>query len=83
MSMAQIKAEYLERELKRWMRPDAHRFIKPDWRRDVKPNSGFYSAFEHYEQKYRPDQARVPPGSREGGRDARQLLRAGDATGAE
>ena len=65
--MGPIKAEYLEREMKRWARPDAHLFVRRDWRRFVKPRSDVATVFEFYEQKYRPDQARVPAGSREGG----------------
>lgn len=65
--MAIFKPEYLERELKRWARPDAHRFVKSDWRRFVKPKSDAAMVFGLYERKFRPDQARVPPGSREGG----------------
>jgi hypothetical protein len=65
--MAQIKAAYLERELTRGMRPDAYRFIRPDWRRCVAPNSDLGAVLKRFEQKYRPDQPRVPAGSREGG----------------
>lgn len=65
--MAIFKPEYLERELKRWARPDAHRFVKSDWRRFVKPKSDAAMVFGLYERKFWPDQARVPPGSREGG----------------
>jgi hypothetical protein len=65
--MGPIKPEYLEHELKRWMRPDARNFIRPDWRRFVKPGSDLAAVYELYEQKYRPDQERVPPGSRDGG----------------
>jgi hypothetical protein len=62
-----FKPEYLAREMKRWARPDAANFVRPDWRRFVKPGSDVATVFEIYERKYRPDQARVPPGSREGG----------------
>lgn len=65
--MRPIKAEYLEREMKRWARPDAHLFVRPDWRRYVKPGSDAAKVFGLYEQKYRSDQARVPAGSRDGG----------------
>ena len=65
--MGPIKPEYLAREQKYWMRHDAHKFIRPDWRRFVKPGSETAAVFEVYEQKYRPDQARVPSGSRDGG----------------
>ncbi|MBS0249345.1 MAG: hypothetical protein JSR61_22265 [Proteobacteria bacterium] len=56
-----------ERELLRWMRPDAHRFLRPDWRRHVREDSELAPVLALYEQKYRPDQPRVPAGSREGG----------------
>ena len=49
------------------MRADAHLFVRPDWRRYVAVGSEADSLFELYERKYRPDQARVPAGSREGG----------------
>jgi hypothetical protein len=65
--MAPIKEEYLDRELKRWARPDAQNFVRPDWRRHVKPGSEAAAVFEIYERKYRADQVRVPRGSREGG----------------
>lgn len=65
--MAHNKREALEREIRRWARPNAHLFARPDWRRFVKPGSDAAMVFEIYEQKYRPDQARVPPGSRDGG----------------
>ena len=56
--MGPIKAEYLERELKRWMRPDARNFIRPAGRRYVKPGSDAESAFALYERKWRIDQLR-------------------------
>jgi hypothetical protein len=65
--MAQFKADDLAREMKRWAWPDARHFVRPDWRRFVKPGSDAAAAFEIYERKYRPDQARVPPGNRDGG----------------
>ena len=58
---------FAERELLRWMRPDAHRFLRRDWRRQVKAGADIVPALALYEQKYRPDQPRVPAGSREGG----------------
>ncbi|MDO9414039.1 MAG: hypothetical protein Q7T81_15830 [Pseudolabrys sp.] len=63
-----VKPEYLERELKRWARPDARNFVRPDWQRFVKLQSDVASVFALYERKYRADQARAPGGSREGGR---------------
>ena len=65
--MPLINPAYLEHQPKRWMRPDAHHFVRPDWRRFVRP--GFEDAlpFALYGRKYRPDQPRVPAGSREGG----------------
>ena len=65
--MGSIKPEYLAREQKYWMRYDAYKFIRPDWRRHVKPGSELAAIYEIYERKYRPDQARVPSGSRDGG----------------
>ena len=65
--MPPIKAAYLEHQLKRWMRPDAHLFVRPDWRKFVPPDLQTEHPFALYERKYRPDQARVPAGSREGG----------------
>lgn len=66
--MNPIKPEVLEYELKRWMRPNAHLFIRPDWRRHVAGGSEAAALYALYERKYRPDQARIPAGSREGGR---------------
>jgi hypothetical protein len=65
--MAQLRTEYLERALTCWARPDARNFVRPDWRHSVKPESDAASVFDIYERKYRPDQPRVPAGSREGG----------------
>jgi len=31
--MANFDQPLNERELKRWMRPNAHLFLRPDWRR--------------------------------------------------
>jgi hypothetical protein len=56
--MARFKDTALERELKRWMRPDARNFVRPDWRRFVVPGSEAAAVFGVYEQKYRPDQLR-------------------------
>lgn len=65
--MNPIKPEAIAYELKRWMRPDAHLFIRPDWRKFVPQALQAVHPFALYENKYRPDQARVPAGSREGG----------------
>jgi len=65
--MPRIDPAYLEHQRKHWMRPDAYRFIRPDWRRFARPGFENEHPFALYENKYRPDQARVPPGSREGG----------------
>jgi hypothetical protein len=56
--MAQNKREALEREIRRWARPDAHLFVRPDWRRFVKPGSDAAMVFEIYERKFRVDQLR-------------------------
>jgi hypothetical protein len=66
----QIKREAIEHEIKRFMRPDACRYLRPDWRRHWprgSENDPLYRFYESCERKYRPDQARVPAGSREGG----------------
>lgn len=65
--MSPIHPLYLERELERGMRPDAHLFVRLDWRRFVHPRFADDLPFALYERKYRPDQPRVPAGSREGG----------------
>jgi hypothetical protein len=66
-SMTIIDPAYLEHERKRFMHHDAHRFIRADWRRFVTPGSELAAYYASIERKYRPDQARVPAGSREGG----------------
>jgi hypothetical protein len=66
--MHRVDPIYLEHQLKRWMRPDAHRFVRPDWRRFVRPEFQAGHPFALYERKYSPEQPRVPAGSREGGR---------------
>ena len=65
--MPRIDPAYLEHQRKHWMRPDAHLFIRPDWRRFARPGFENEHPLALYESKYRPDQARVPPGSRDGG----------------
>jgi hypothetical protein len=65
--MSAIKNAYLEHQIKRWMAPNAHHFVRPDWRRYVQPGSDAAAVFELYEQKFSPDQPRVPAGNREGG----------------
>lgn len=56
--MVLMKPAYVEQQVKRWMRPDAHRFLRPDWRRYVAPGSALATQYSAYERKYRPDQAR-------------------------
>ena len=58
--MPAINAAYLEHQRKRWMRSDAHHFVRPDWRKSVRPGFENDPPFALYENKYRPDQARVP-----------------------
>lgn len=65
--MTHTNPEWLEHQLRRWMRPDAHRFVRPDWRRHVRPGFERDHPFALYEQKYRPDQPRVPAGNPDGG----------------
>jgi len=65
--MTHIKSAYLDDQLKRWMRPDAHHFVRPDWRRFIRPGFEDDHIFALYERKYSPEQPRVPAGSREGG----------------
>jgi hypothetical protein len=60
--MAQIKQAALDRELKRWMRPDWRSYWKPGHENDP-----LYRLYEDVERKYSPDQPRVPAGSSEGG----------------
>lgn len=72
--MSPIHPAYLEHERKRFTRLDAHRFLRPDWRRFVVPGSELAAYYESIEQKYRPDQARVPAGGQwtdEGGTGGR------------
>jgi len=57
---------YLTRQLERWTRPNAHLFVRPDWRRFV-PRDQDDHPFALYENKYRPDQPRVPAGNPDGG----------------
>lgn len=65
--MSPIHPAYLAHQRQRFTRPDAYRFLRPDWRRYVQPASELAAYYESLERKYRPDQARVPAGSREGG----------------
>jgi len=61
-----MTSPYLTRQLERWTRPNPHLFVRPDWRRFV-PQDQDDHPLAFYENKYRPDQPRVPAGSREGG----------------
>jgi hypothetical protein len=61
------QSAYLEHQLKRWMRPDAHHFVRPDWRRHIRPGYQDEVPLALYQRKYSPDQPRVPAGSPEGG----------------
>lgn len=67
--MPPINAAYLEHQLKRWMRPDAHHFVSPDWRRFVRPGFEDGHPFALYERKYHEDQLRDDHGrwAEEGG----------------
>lgn len=56
-----MKNAFVERELSRWMHPDASNFVRPDWRRYVYEDSELAAVLVLYEQKYRPDQPRCPP----------------------
>ena len=56
--MAAVKAAYLDRERKRWMRPDARHFVAPGWGRHVKTGSELATVFALYERKYSPEQPR-------------------------
>ena len=70
--MPPIQAAYLEHQLKRGMRPDAHLFVRPDWRKFGRPELQAGHPFALYENKYRPDQARDDHGRwvDEGGGDS-------------
>lgn len=61
-----MTSPYLTRQLERWTRPNAHLFVRPDWRRFV-PRDQDDHPFALYENKYRPDQPRVPAGNPDGG----------------
>lgn len=61
-----MTSPYLTRQLERWTRPNAHLFVRPDWRR-VAPRAADDHPFALYENKYRPDQPRVPAGNPDGG----------------
>jgi hypothetical protein len=60
--MAQVKQTALDREIKRWARPDWRHFWKSG--RESDP---LYRLYESVEHKYSPDQPRVPAGVPEGG----------------
>ena len=66
--MIQLHPFALENERNRFMRPDAYRFLRSDWRCFTGGRQDpLHQLFECAEQKYRPDQPRVPPGSLGGG----------------
>lgn len=65
--MTTMKHAWTERELKYWMRPDAHRFLRPDWRRFWSPerqNDPLYRYYDSVERKYRISCAMTKDGLR-------------------
>jgi hypothetical protein len=57
---------YLDHQPRRWMQPNAARWMRPDSARWLKPNQGVWQG-PRAEQKYSPDQPRVPAGNPDGG----------------
>lgn len=75
-----MTSPYLTRQRDRWTRPNARLFVRPDWRRFV-PQDQDEHPFAFYENKYRPDQPRVPAGDPAGGRWMGSGGGSGEATG--
>jgi hypothetical protein len=57
--MTYVNPHWLEHQRKRWMRPDAERWLRHDDERFFRPGT--------FDQKYNPDQPRVPAGNSDGG----------------
>jgi hypothetical protein len=67
--MTQHQDAFAANQRARFMRPDAHRWIRPDAARFLAPGTDVASVFPALDQKYSPNQPRVPAGSsRESGR---------------
>ena len=73
--MPQIRQDYLDHELRCWMRPDWRKFWRPGYESDP-----LYKEFERIERKFSPEQPRVPAGVSEGGRWTSSTGGAGSAT---
>jgi hypothetical protein len=58
---------YLDHQRRRWMQPNAARWMRPDAARWLKPNQKTWQWPGRNEQKYSPDQPRVPAGNSDGG----------------
>ncbi len=65
--MAQFRTKYVEREMKRWARPDARNFVGSDWRHYRKPSLDAASVFGALRKEISADQARVPESAGESG----------------
>jgi hypothetical protein len=59
-------AAFLRHQQSRWLRQDAGRWVKADAARYLRPGSSLDALFG-VEQKYNPNQPRVPAGSSDGG----------------
>ena len=66
MGTARRMSGYLDHQHRRWMQPNAARWMRPDAARWLKPNQGVWQG-PRAEQKYSPDQPRVPAGNPDGG----------------
>lgn len=65
---AHQRARFKRPDAARWIRPDAARFFPPDVARYLKPGTDPAEVFPGLDQKYSPNQRRVPAGQSGGGR---------------
>lgn len=70
--MTQIRQEYRDEQIRRWMRPDWRNWWKPG-----SENDPLYKEYERIERKYRPDQLRVERGNEGAGQWAYEGRNAG------
>lgn len=65
---AHQRARFMRSDIARWLKPDAARFIRPDVVRFLRPGTHPAEVFPALDQKYSPNQRRVPAGQPGGGR---------------
>jgi hypothetical protein len=61
------EALWLAHQRQRWMLPDPSRWLQPDQSKWLQPDHSRFQPPQYHEQKYAPNQPRVPAGNPDGG----------------